>query len=153
MPMDLTITLHEATAANRPERDLLVWLAEALQDDPKRPCCDAETTLEDWVEIYGPSILARAAERLAFRNDHAAEIAQAEGYVRSRFFPPLPVEYGELAVLAVHAVNDGEPEREFDVSHVNPKPVGTRDGISCTARTLVNALRLWHLIDDDEDGE
>lgn len=84
-----------------------------------------------------------------FRTEHAAEIAQAESYVRSRFFPPLPAEYGELAVRAVHAVNDGDPYRRFDVGHLNPEPRGTGPDGKVTAARLVEVLRLSHLIDDD----
>lgn len=30
------------------ERDLLIRLAEEHKDHPFRPCCDGETTLQDW---------------------------------------------------------------------------------------------------------
>lgn len=84
-----------------------------------------------------------------FRTEHAAEIAQAESFVRSRFFPPLPVAYGELAVRAVHAVNGGDPYLRLDVDHLNPKPRATGPDGKVTAARLVADLRLSHLIDDD----
>ncbi len=80
--------------------------------------------------------------------EHAAEIAQAESYVRSRFYPPLPTAYGELAVRAVHAVNEGDPYAELDVTGIDPQPAAARDG-KVTAARLVSALRLSHLIDDE----
>lgn len=94
----------------------------------------------------------RDAALQAFRNDHAAEIAQAEAYVRTKFFPPLPVEYGELAVRAVALVNAGDPYALLDVSGLNPEPrgaVGHYDARKVTAARLVEVLRLGHMIDDD----
>lgn len=31
--------------------EMLIWLAEKYEDEPTRPCCDAETTLEDWADF------------------------------------------------------------------------------------------------------
>lgn len=75
------------------------------------------------------------------------QIVSAECYVRSRFYPPLPVEYGRLAVEAVDAVNRDEPEATFDVSDLNPQPRGTDEDGMVTAAVLVEVLRLEHMID------
>lgn len=82
----------------------------------------------------------------------AALVAQAEAYVRSRFFPPLPAEYGGLAVEAVERVNAGD-DTPLDVTGLNPQPraaydVDGHDHVD--PRDLVDALRLWHLIDSDD---
>jgi len=94
------------------------------------------------------SLFAKLADEQWVR-EHRREIAQAEAYVRSRFFPPLPSEYGELAVRAVHAVNEGDPYARFKVGHLNPEPKGTAADGTVTAARLVEVLRLSHLIDDD----
>jgi hypothetical protein len=85
----------------------------------------------------------------------SARIAEAEAYVQSRFYPPLPVEYGALAVEAVERVNAGD-DTPLDVTGlpVTPKAAYEVDGhLHITPEELVDALRLWHLIDtDDEEG-
>lgn len=45
-------------------RALLAHLAEKYVDDPRRPCCDAETTLADWVAALTPTEYAAAAAEL-----------------------------------------------------------------------------------------
>ena len=82
-------------------------------------------------------------------------LAHAQAYVRSRFFPPLPSEYGGLGIEALAAVNSGEPERVITFAcDLNPQPRGTvevddnHNGVA--ASTLVDVLRLWHLVEDDE---
>jgi len=91
----------------------------------------------------------RNAERDQFLADHRAEVAQAESYVRSRFYPPLPVEYGALAVQAIHAVNDGDPYTLIPLGeHLDPLPRDAVDG-KVTAARLVQILHLGHLIDDE----
>lgn len=78
-------------------------------------------------------------------------LMEARAYVQSRFFPPLPVEYGDLAVQAVDAVNGGYPFTLLDVSDLDLQPRGTVDG-KVTALHLVEVLHLIHLLDtDDED--
>lgn len=47
MTDQMTTPLGQATGQLR---DRLIDLAERHQDDPRRPCCDAETTLADWIE-------------------------------------------------------------------------------------------------------
>lgn len=78
-----------------------------------------------------------------------AQIAQAEAYVRTRFFPPLPVEYGALAVEAVELVNAGDPYARISVAGLNPAPRETAEDGTVTAARLVSVLRLEHLIDDE----
>ena len=72
---------------------------------------------------------------------YSMQIAQAESYVRTRFFPPLPVEYGRLAVEAVEACWDSEPDRPLDVTGLNPEPRGSYDGDD--GRRYVAAGRVW----------
>lgn len=80
-------------------------------------------------------------------------VAQAEAYVRSRFYPPLPVEYGVLACEAVDACNAGTPDEEIDVSDLNPQPRAAYDdgdgNTVVTARDLVAVLRLEHLLAEE----
>lgn len=76
-------------------------------------------------------------------------LAQAEAYVRTRFYPPLPVEYGALAVEAVERVNtwDDEP---LDVTGLDPLPRAAYvmdERVYVQPTDLVDALRLHHLID------
>jgi hypothetical protein len=80
-------------------------------------------------------------------------VAQAEAYVQSRFYPPLPSEYGALAVQAVDACNEGDPYREFSVLHLNPQPKYTDEDGNVTAAALVSVLRLEHMIEEDEDDD
>ena len=82
--------------------------------------------------------------------EKTAQVAQAEAYVRSRFYPPLPVEYGALAVEAVDLVNDGKGDVELDVGHLNPIPRDAEDG-KISALALVYALRLDHLVHPEEE--
>lgn len=77
-------------------------------------------------------------------------IMDARAYVQSRFFPPLPVEYGDLAVQAVDAVNGGYPFTLLDVSDLDLQPKGTIDG-KVTALRLVEVLHLIHLLDSDDE--
>ena len=82
-----------------------------------------------------------------------ALVAQAESYVRTRFFPPLPIEYGALAVEAVERVNAGD-DTPLDVTGLNPQPRGTYDVDGhdhVDPRDVIQALRLWHLIDEDDE--
>ena len=85
------------------------------------------------------------------------QVAQAISYVQTRFFPPLPARYGELAVTAL------EEAREYGLdSHVNlpedlellPKNIGRdEDGdLFVTAGELIRVLRLEHMLEPDEDG-
>lgn len=79
-------------------------------------------------------------------------VVQAEAYVQTRFFPPLPYEYGALAIEAVDACNDGDPYYEISLPHYIPvKPKAADEMGNITAAALVSALRLEHLVDYDED--
>ena len=110
-----------------------------------------------------PAITCKGCRRTNFARDldeawnikrarqRRAEVASAAAYVQSRFFPPLPREYGELAVQAIQAHEDGDPLRLILIDpELNPQPKGTVHGYVTAAR-LVTALRLQHMIDDDEE--
>lgn len=84
-----------------------------------------------------------------------SQVAQATAYVQSRFFPPLPPMYGELAVTAVEECQEYGPD-----SHVNlpdDLPLLPRqarrdlDGdLYVTAGELLTILRLDHLIEEED---
>lgn len=82
-------------------------------------------------------------------------IPQAEAYIATRFFPPLPSVYGRLAVEAVALVNEGSPESTvtipLDCAMFPSAAVETEDGFEIEAAELVYALRLGHMIEDEED--
>lgn len=89
------------------------------------------------------------------RPDRRDLIVAATLYVTSRFYPPLPAAYGELAVTAVDRVNSGD-DTPIDVTDVNPRPrqywTGGDGRAYVEPAALVDALRLHHTIDtDDED--
>lgn len=95
------------------------------------------------------------ALRQHWRYENSAEIAQAQAYVRSRFYPPLPAEYGELAVRAVQACNEGNPEARIEIPDgLNPEP---RCAFRAHAKTwayaarLIEALRLSHMLEVDTE--
>lgn len=78
----------------------------------------------------------------------------AELYVQTRFYPPLPSEYGTYAVLAVDACNEGEPEREILLDpdlpmHPRQSTFDESGSVSCPAEALVDALRLWHMVEEE----
>lgn len=85
------------------------------------------------------------------RADRPAMVA----YVTSRFYPPLPREYGPLAARAVQAWRAGRPDWLLPVGHLAMVPrnvtrmVGAEHQV-VRADALVLALRLGHLIEDDE---
>jgi hypothetical protein len=83
--------------------------------------------------------------------ENAARIAQATAYVRSRFYPPLPHEYGPLAVDAVDLLNAGDTEAMIDVSHLPIQPRGTTEDGFVSAVRLVEVLRLEHMIEHDDE--
>lgn len=83
-------------------------------------------------------------------------VAEAEMYVRTRFFPPLPHQYGGYAVEAVDACNAGDFEQEIMLDPELPlHPKGARHdesgSVSATAEQLVDALRLWHMVEPEAD--
>lgn len=83
-------------------------------------------------------------------------VAMATAYVRSRFYPPLPAAYGALAVRAVDACNNGRPFESIAVGHLPVIPARAyRSGrwTVVTARDLVDALRLWHMVDDASEED
>lgn len=79
--------------------------------------------------------------------------AEAEAYVRTRFYPPLPWEYGALAVEAVEACNGLQPDARIYVEDLPIVPRGMDEDGYITAGELVSALRLEHMIDTDDEEE
>lgn len=76
-------------------------------------------------------------------------IADAESYVTTRFFPPLPRAYGALAVQAVDLVNGEAGGVLIPLpTDLQPVPRLATDG-HVRAVDLVDCLRLWHLIDGE----
>lgn len=99
----------------------------------------------------------RSSEQFAAGAQRLSQIAQAEAYVASRFFPPLPREYGRLAVAAVEEVNGGDPFSIVSIpADIEIVPKGAElvgQFYEITALRLVEVLRLTHLIADDEWNE
>lgn len=82
-------------------------------------------------------------------------VAQAEAYVRTAFYPPLPYEYGALAVEAVERYMT-DPDRPILLPDgLNPVPRGTYEGIDgglfVDVRDLIHVLRLWHMVDEETE--
>ncbi len=78
-------------------------------------------------------------------------VLQATAYVQSRFFPPLPSAYGELAVSALERIElTGLETRVLLPRDLNPLPRGYSESesgeLSISAGELVSALRLEHLV-------
>lgn len=85
-------------------------------------------------------------------------VRDASLYVTTRFYPPLPAEYGELAVQALEQwAEHGDVGNVIVPDHLNPKPRTAyrgQDGtIRVLAHDLIGILRIGHLIDDfDEEA-
>lgn len=85
-------------------------------------------------------------------------VPSAEAYVATRFYPPLPAEYGVLAVAAVNMINNGMVDDVLILPEdLEPLPRAARlnDGgtlIEIDPMDLVRALKLWHMLDDDSDN-
>lgn len=93
---------------------------------------------------------------LTLTADERRDLPQAEAYVASRFYPPLPREYGALAIIAVREYREYGPEAHVNLpGDLNPLPRQTRlddDGdLFVEAAHLIEILRLDHLIADDDD--
>lgn len=87
-----------------------------------------------------------------------AEAVGARAYVRSRFYPPLPVEYGDLAVIAVREYREHGPRARVNLpADLNPLPrdLGVDDDgdLYVEAADLIRALRLEHMVADDDDED
>ena len=89
-------------------------------------------------------------------SDDEREAAQsARLYVTTRFFPPLPAIYGDVAVVALREYREHGPEAHVNLpDHLNPKPRLTyrdEDGdLYSEAAHLIEILRLEHMLDDEE---
>jgi hypothetical protein len=85
-------------------------------------------------------------------------VAEATAYVTSRFYPPLPAEYGLLAVQALEAY-DQNPDAVIALPPtLNPLPRQAYeiDGgeIRVQAIALIQALRLEHMLySDNPEGD
>lgn len=105
-----------------------------------------------------PRTIVRPGESLR-RNTIIARrkrVAEAEAYVVSHFFPPLPAEYGEVAVTALEEFAEHGYRGIVNLNpDLNPKPRGSyidSDGDwACPVLDVIKALRIGHLIDDFED--
>lgn len=78
---------------------------------------------------------------------------EARAYVQTRFYPPLPLVYGDHAVTALDRIESGE-ETPIDLGDIQPWPRGAytdeRGELVITPRALLHALRLTHMIDTDD---
>lgn len=93
---------------------------------------------------------------LTLNDDEKRDLPQAEAYVATRFFPPLPHEYGALAIIAVREYREHGPEAHVNLpADLNPLPRQTSvddDGdLFVEAAHLIEILRLDHLILEDDD--
>ena len=81
----------------------------------------------------------------------------ARAYVTSRFFPPLPVEYGDLAVDALQVLAEYGPEAKVALpANLNPLPHGyweEDEALFVRAHVLISALRLEHMLPDGYDED
>lgn len=86
-------------------------------------------------------------------------VIEATAYVTSRFFPPLPQAYGELAVAALEQyAEDGHDDGIIVLPEgLNPRPRHAyldRSGTPVVGvGALIDALRLNHMIDDFEEAD
>lgn len=92
---------------------------------------------------------------LTLTADEKRDLPQAEAYVASRFYPPLPHEYGALAIIAVREYREHGPDSHVNLpDDLNPLPRQTRlddDGdLFVEAAHLIEILRLDHLIGSSE---
>ena len=99
-----------------------------------------------------------ATDPLALTLEEQERLIDAVHYVTCRFFPPLPVEYGPLAIIAVREYHENGPEAHVNLpADLNPMPRAARlddDGDPFIwACELVDALRIWHMVDDDGDED
>lgn len=133
---DLAARQHARTTACG--RKVVGFTGEHVAGDLYIPCGNCRRTA-----------LYRETARKVWEHERHAQIAQAEAYVTTRFFPPLPREYGALAVEAVERVNDGDPYYEIEVGHLPAVPREADAHGFVTAARLVSVLRLEHLIDDE----
>lgn len=83
-------------------------------------------------------------------------LVEAECYVRVRFYPPLPFEYGAYAVQAIDACAEGEPERQIMLDptlSIHPARASHDESgsVSVKAEDLVDALHLWHMVEEAHD--
>ena len=85
-----------------------------------------------------------------------ARVAEAEAYVMTRFYPPLPAAYGELAVTALEEYAEHGPDSHVnlpdDLEMLPATAERDADGdLYVTAAELIRVLRIEHLIDSEEN--
>lgn len=86
----------------------------------------------------------------------AARVAEAAAYVQTRFYPPLPAAYGEIAVTALEEYAEYGADGIVNLpDDLNPLPRGTYrddDGdLAVPVLTVIDALRIGHLIHDFDE--
>lgn len=74
-----------------------------------------------------------------------AQILSARAYVATRFFPPLPMEYGDLIVRAAEKQERGDTSKIRIPADLNPQPRDVERGLIDSA-DLLRIVRLQHLI-------
>lgn len=88
-------------------------------------------------------------------------VVQARAYVASRFYPPLPAAYGDLAVIALREFREYGEESHVNLpDDLNPLPAAAErdeDGdLYVEAGELIRILHLEHMtwdVDDDPEDE
>jgi hypothetical protein len=87
------------------------------------------------------------------------QVQEATLYVATRFYPPLPLIYGELAVLALEAYYAEGPSAVITLPrNLNPVPRQATyndetNTLEVRALDLIGALRITHMLSDDDDEE
>lgn len=108
---------------------------EPATDDPDRTTdLDGESTRETYL-------------------DGVTALMEARAYVATRFYPPLPVAYGDLLVEALDAARRGDAGKRLDVKGLNPQPrCAAADG-TVSAADLLDILRIDPDLYTDEDED
>lgn len=82
-------------------------------------------------------------------------VMEARAYVQSRFYPPLPSAYGDLAVIALREYREYGPDGVVSLpDDLNPLPREAREDLDgdlyVEAAELIRILRIGHLIETEE---
>lgn len=90
--------------------------------------------------------------------DRHLQVRDATLYVMTRFYPPLPSIYGELAVLALEAYDAEGPSAVITLPDVNPMPREAymdyeTQRYHVRALDLIRALRITHMLADDDEED
>lgn len=83
------------------------------------------------------------------------QLMEARAYVRTKFFPPLPTVYGDLACVALREYREHGPDARIGIPEgIDPTPRDIEhddNGYYVTAAELIRILRIEHMIEDEED--